>query len=484
MDRLDRRRPTVMNIYKYGLSQLKRCSDLSDVAALLDVRPKFMSKQIYHTPDSDKYQAFTIAKKDGSLRQIKAPNKHLKFMQSRLSRLLYQCYYDIHGKPSPSSALSHGFQKARDLSIYTNALRHTGRRYVLNVDISNFFDAPNFGRVRGFFIKNSRFELEDKAATCIAQLCCFENGLPQGAPSSPIVTELISQALDFRLQSLARKYRCTYSRYADDITFSTNLREFPISIAEAPSSSGPWTAGAALSKAVVKCGFDLNPSKTRMQILNQRQAVTGLTVNKKVNVPSKYFRAVRWCAHSMKTSGRASQLSIMKPNVNDLSVNRIWGMISHVLYVKSREVALHSGRLPQPHSTHPHYHKIAADYYHYLRVHRKIKPLLVCEGKTDYIYLKEAIRYNISDGRVSSILADPKKLPLPTSVGGEWGIDFLRHTKMAERLLGLGGGGGGLKNFVKPHLSRMERYHAIVPMLPTILVVDNDAQSAGMWAII
>nr|MBT4214648.1 RNA-directed DNA polymerase [Bacteroidota bacterium] len=220
-----------MRIYRYGLKELKACNDLSDVARLLDVQPKFLAKQIYHVDDSDKYHQFNIPKKSGSKRQINSPNSNLKFIQSRLSRLLYQCYFDLHGKPDkPSQVLSHGFQRDRDLSIFTNAKRHTNKRYVFNVDIADFFPSFNFGRVRGYFIKNKSFSLNETVATVIAQTACFKNSLPQGAPSSPIITEFISQVLDFRLQSIARRYRCTYSRYADDITFSTNLKEFPSKI--------------------------------------------------------------------------------------------------------------------------------------------------------------------------------------------------------------------------------------------------------------
>lgn len=99
-------------IYNYGLAELQKCSDLSDVAYLLGVKPKFLSKSIYKTPSENKYQAFKIKKKNGTDRRILAPCPDLKFMQSRLSRLLYQCYFDIYGVPkNPMRVLSHGFQK-------------------------------------------------------------------------------------------------------------------------------------------------------------------------------------------------------------------------------------------------------------------------------------------------------------------------------------------------------------------------------------
>ena len=100
-------------------------------------------------------------------------------------------------------------------------MMHVGSKYVLNIDLQDFFDSFNFGRVRGFFIKNRNFQLNPDVATVIAQIACYDNKLPQGSPCSPVITNLISHSLDIRLASLAKKYKCTYTRYADDITFST-----------------------------------------------------------------------------------------------------------------------------------------------------------------------------------------------------------------------------------------------------------------------
>jgi retron-type reverse transcriptase len=109
-----------------------------------------------------------------------------------------------------------------DLSlINTNTIVHLNQKNVPNIDLSNFFDSFNVGRVRGFFIKNRNFELHPDIATVIAQIACLDNKLPQGSPCSPVITNLITHSLDIRLASLAKKYSCSYSRYADDITIST-----------------------------------------------------------------------------------------------------------------------------------------------------------------------------------------------------------------------------------------------------------------------
>ncbi|NJN91776.1 MAG: RNA-directed DNA polymerase [Leptolyngbyaceae cyanobacterium SL_5_14] len=127
------------------------------------------------------------------------------------------------------SQVSHGFK--RKLSIRTNARKHRNRRYVFNIDLTDFFGSINFGRVRGFFIKDKRFRLNSKVATIFAQIACFKKSLPQGSPCSPVISNLIGNILDTHLVRLAARTGCTYTRYADDLTFSTNKRCFPRSIA-------------------------------------------------------------------------------------------------------------------------------------------------------------------------------------------------------------------------------------------------------------
>lgn len=457
---------------------------MGGVARLLGVEPRFLSRQIYHTSDAKKYSHFDIPKKDGSKRLISAPNKRLKFIQARLSRLLYQCYYDVHGVPEfPRRVISHGFQKKRNLSIFTNANRHVGRRFVFNADISDFFPSINFGRVRGYFIKNHHFGLNETVATVIAQTACFQNSLPQGAPTSPIISELITQTLDYRLQTLARKHRCTYSRYADDLTFSTNLPSFPPAIAVSEKDVS-WTAGAGLRKAVEAFNFKLNDKKTRMQQQYQRQAATGLTVNEKVNVGSYYYKGTRFAAHAMMTKGKATATSnLMLPSA-ELTSHQIWGMLCHIHDIKGRGVEHKAIRAYKPNPA-PSYMRLMKDFYHFYRIHDRSKPLIICEGKTDYIYIKEAIRWNILNERVRKhLVSAAAPLAINSEKGDHWGVDFVNHSNMAGNLLDLAGGGGDLPKFAAYHLERVGKLFAKTPPMPVIIVVDNDSQSDGMWTCI
>src|SRR5262249_27624617 len=202
--------------------------------------------------------------------------------QTRLSELLQDCVHEINKTRKIESALSHGFRRKH--SIITNASRHRRRRYVFNVDLENFFASINFGRIRGFFIKNRNFELTPKVATVLAQIACHENGLPQGSPCSPVLSNLIGHVLDIRLASLARKVGCNYSRYADDLTFSTSKLVFPPEVARrVDGTEHEWQPGEELKRMIVSSGFAINAVKTRMQYAGSRQDVAGLVVNVKVN---------------------------------------------------------------------------------------------------------------------------------------------------------------------------------------------------------
>ena len=122
--------------------------------------------------------------------------------------------------------------------------------------------------------------------------------LPQGSPCSPIIADLISHPMDVRLAQLARDHGLTYTRYADDLTFSTSQKAFPPPVAAMNGSSGSeWVLGEELSKRITRAGFAVNPAKTRMQVRTTRQLVTGLTVNAKVNIRAAYYRHARSMCH-------------------------------------------------------------------------------------------------------------------------------------------------------------------------------------------
>ena len=257
-----------------------------DVADLLEVDLKRLIYHLYRVPRSQHYTTFDIPKKSGGIRRISAPVTALKIIQQKLNQVLQHVY-----QPKPSV---HGF--ALERSIVGNAKVHSKRKYIFNVDLKDFFPSINFGRVRGLFM-GVPYKLDPAVATVLAQICCFNNQLPQGAPTSPIISNMICAKMDSQLQRLANQCRCTYTRYADDITFSTSIRDFPSDLARI-NSSGQVEVGAKFNRLITENGFEINLDKVRLQTKTRRQEVTGLTANRFPNVRRKYVRQIRAMLHS------------------------------------------------------------------------------------------------------------------------------------------------------------------------------------------
>ncbi|MEW6534910.1 MAG: retron Ec67 family RNA-directed DNA polymerase/endonuclease [Candidatus Auribacterota bacterium] len=368
------------------LEELKKAASLNDFAGLLHYKPKAVSYILYKIPVARKYKKFEIPKTNGEKRTIKAPTERLKHLQRRLANLLNECF-ELISKEKKS--LSHGFRKRH--SIITNAKNHKNKRNVFNIDLKDFFPSINFGRVRGYFIQNHHFKLNPKIATVIAQIACHDNELPQGSPCSPIISNLIGHLLDIRMAHLAKKTKCTYSRYADDLTFSTNKKEFPKIIA-IQSDGNKWVAGEKLIKEIEKTGFIVNHDKTSMQFKTSRQMTTGLIVNEKVNVKREYYKKARAMCHSLFKTGTF----YIDENVpiddseneeqQECPLNQLEGILNFIYQVKKKH------DFPKHHKKKLASTKLYRNFLLYKHFFAMEKPLIICEGKTDIIYLKCALR--------------------------------------------------------------------------------------------
>jgi RNA-directed DNA polymerase len=264
------------------------------VAELLDVRYDRLVYHLYRSPPRTRYVTFSIPKRSGGSRKISAPATAIKLLQRKLNQVLQAVY---PGKPS-----AHGFCPRK--SIVTNARGHSDKRFVFNLDLKDFFPSVNFGRVRGMFMAVP-YQRNAAVATVLAQICCHDNALPQGAPTSPVVANMVCAKLDSLLQRLADRYKCTYTRYADDITFSTSRPSFPPAIAcwlEA-AEDRQLTVGDALRETIESNGFRINQAKVRLQTRDMRQEVTGLTVNRTPNVRRRFVRQIRAMLHAWDTFG-------------------------------------------------------------------------------------------------------------------------------------------------------------------------------------
>jgi RNA-directed DNA polymerase len=262
-----------------------------DAAQYLQVSLGKLTYALYRAPENQRYRAFEIPKRSGGgMRQIHAPIGVIRETQTRLAPVLHQLY-----AAHPSA---HGFIHER--SILSNARVHVGQRHVLNIDLEDFFPSVNFGRVRGLFMA-APFRLGPAAASVFAQLCTHRNGLPQGAPTSPPLSNFAAAQLDRSLTRLARQSGVRYSRYADDITFSTNHATFPPALAAIEADG--IRVSEALERAVIASGFSVNHKKVRLQKRDQRQSVTGLSVNAKANVTRKRVRRIRAMLHAWEKFG-------------------------------------------------------------------------------------------------------------------------------------------------------------------------------------
>lgn len=217
------------------------------------------------------YTRIEIPRPNKEPRRIAAPAPYLRFVQRRiLQRVL---------EPMEVHPAAHGFVKGR--SIFTNAAAHVNRDVVVRLDLRDFFPSIGFHRVVGVFRSHG---LELPVARTLADLCCLEGRLPQGAPTSPTLSNLVCRRLDARLAGLARRIDARYTRYADDITFSGSeavVRSLPL-----------------VRRIIADEGFALAPEKTAIMRRGARQRVTGLNVNTKVSVPRTVRRVLRAVIHN------------------------------------------------------------------------------------------------------------------------------------------------------------------------------------------
>jgi RNA-directed DNA polymerase len=457
------------------LSDLKAATNLVEFAPILGLPPSALAYTLYVAP-GPKYTTFTIPKKLGGVRSIAAPTARLKDVQRYLADLLTDCRHEIESAEKPPKKLiSHAFRT--EGSIITNARQHRKRRYVLNLDLEGFFPSINFGRVRGYFMGNKSFALHERVATVIAQIACHDNSLPQGSPCSPIISDLIGHLLDVRLAALAKKNKCSYSRYADDLTFSTNRKEFPCSLAYqlAPDSSA-WILGDDLLEAVNRAGFSINHQKTRMQYLNSRQVVTGLTVNAKANIRADYYRTTRSMCHSLFTTG--TYVKPGKPGNTNVSPGpgnmlALEGMLNHIYFVKKQE-DVRTESAPSYADRHG-IERLYGRFLFYKKFVACEKPILIAEGKTDNIYLRAAIKYLPAYHPV-----------LRTTHGGitSNNITFFKHSHITRETLGLDGSSSYFGNFVLGYKEVAAKFKHAPFEHPVIILIDNDDGAKGIFSVL
>lgn len=458
------------------LESLQKTSNLSQLAYLLRVQPKTLSYNIYiidrNNTTTRKYSEFSIPKKSGGTRVILAPNKNLKFIQSQLSKILYTCIDEINKEKEVEGSLSFGYRKGS--SIFDNAKIHKKKRFVFNIDLKNYFDAINFGRVRGFFIKNRNFNLDEDVATVIAQIACHNNRLPQGSPVSPVISNLIGHILDIRLSKLATDCGCSYSRYCDDITFSTNKKVFPKKLAFS-NSNNIWSPSKILINIISRSGFEVNMQKVRMSLFYSQQRVTGLTVNRKVNTTRAYRDTVRSLVHTLCTKGDFEfRGDFNKDKITEKNrLDSLQGMLNYIARIEYQELRANgeNKRFYPKVTTLNKSERTLRDYILYRYFFNPEKVTVFGEGKTDKSHLKHYLNF-----RTNKISVDP----IPNNFR-EWkDINFHNFESRLFDVISKSGGTGDIKRLITEYKEYCRKFYVPKSQNPVIIIVDDDEGSGDL----
>ena len=261
---------------------------------------------------NEHYRRFPIRSKRKRPRWISAPSGNLKAIQrSILDELLYKI------EPHASA---HGFYPGR--SIITNAQLHTKKCWVISMDIKDFFTTTSKESVLETIAEHG-LGYNPQLWELVVSLCCLDDCLPQGAPTSPHLANLCFIELDKCLVELADSNNLSYSRYADDMTFSGTIM--------------PPNMTELVQGIIAKCGYELAKEKTKIMGRNKRQTVTGLVVNDKVTLPRTLRRKLRAIRHAGLTCGWEE--AILQSDLVD-SENEYWGYFALQTMV-SREIPNH-----------------------------------------------------------------------------------------------------------------------------------------------
>ncbi|MFP2907173.1 reverse transcriptase family protein [Pyxidicoccus sp. 3LFB2] len=299
------------NIEALQAAKLPVLSSPADVARALGLTIPRLRWLCFHQEAAEKthYHYFEVAKRSGGKRLLSAPQPTLKQAQAWILKNILE--------PLPTELPAHGFIRGR--STVSNAAAHLDRDVVVNLDLKDFFPTITFRRVKGVF---QRLGYSPAVATVLALLCTesprkqveydgkrywvavAERGLPQGASTSPALSNQIARKLDRRLRGRMAKLGWEYTRYADDLTFSAPAGK---------RDQVPFLM-AAVRHVAEEEGFALNPNKGRVQRVGGRQSVTGIVVNEKLSVPREEVRRLRAILHQARLTGLAAQNREGRPN--------------------------------------------------------------------------------------------------------------------------------------------------------------------------
>ncbi|HGT5183625.1 RNA-directed DNA polymerase [Escherichia coli] len=265
------------------------------LASLIGVSPHLIAIMSM-TPDKY-YRSFKLNKKSGGYREILAPRKFMKVIQYWITD------YFLFLLNTHASCYSY----RKGVSIKDNAINHLNNDFIANIDIIDYFGTINKDMVQNCLIKN---KIDIKLATAITDIVTYKGTLPQGAPSSPQISNAILFDFDNEISEACYLTGCVYTRYSDDITISGSIRKDVVKMVE------------LATHLLNEFGFSINNKKTRIASTNSRQVVTGILVNDVIRPTRKYRKRVRSAFdHAIKD--------------NDCSKETIYKLSGYLNYLKS-----------------------------------------------------------------------------------------------------------------------------------------------------
>lgn len=278
------------------------CQQIHDQGIIFLLSPAHLAQTLSLSPEelsrlsktaNRRYSSYQIPKSDGSARTIHAPNPELKTTQRAILDNLFAFI--------PLNPHAEGFRRNR--SIVTNSQRHVGQKVVVKLDLKDFFPSITSDRIFGLFLA---LGYPRQVASLLTNLTTYQGALPTGAPTSPALSNLVCRRLDRRLSGAARKMEFEYSRYADDITFSSQNPQMVRLL--------PFFQGILKEER-----FEVKYPKTRILRSGGQQKVTGIVVNSKTNIARQDVRTLRAILHNCRTGDLRMQASKYAKTVKGLS---------------------------------------------------------------------------------------------------------------------------------------------------------------------
>lgn len=261
---------------------------------------------------SKHYRTVQLPKKNGGSRTLSVPDEALKSIQRQIAQVLLPLM--------EVSSYAKAYQDGG--STLKNALPHVGKALVLRLDILHFFDSISYSAVKNQVFPAEIYE--ESIRILLAMLCYHGNGLPQGAPTSPAITNILLRDFDEQVGAWCRERGIRYSRYCDDLTFSGDFE--------------PREVTDYIRQELRAMGFLLNDQKTRIQRRGRQQSVTGIVVNEKPAVPSDYRRKLRQEVYYCRKFGVADHLERAGVHMEETAyLRQLLGKVNYVLHVSPND---------------------------------------------------------------------------------------------------------------------------------------------------